>query len=51
MQDFIEKFNRFFEERGKLEIEGKNLRITIGNETLVIQLPSIIGGESKATDD
>jgi hypothetical protein len=50
MKDLIDEFNRFFNGSAKAEIENGKLNITTGNETLVIQLPLVIGGQSKATD-
>ena len=50
MQAIIDRFNGFFEGSAKAEIDEKRLRITIGTQTLIIQLPSIVGGEGRSMD-
>ncbi len=56
MQEIIEKFNSFFKGSAKAEINNQNeLKITIGSQTIIIELPSVVGGkcvgpERKTTD-
>ena len=50
MQEIIENFNKTFEGTAKAEIEDKQLKLTIGNETWTIELPRIVGASSKAVE-
>ena len=50
MQAIMDRFNRFFEGSAQAEIDGERLRITIGTQTLIIQLPSIVRGEGRSKD-
>jgi len=49
MQSIIDNFNSFFKGNAKIEIDKNNLRITIGSQTLIIQLPSVTGAQSKGS--
>ncbi len=46
MPNLIEEFNKHFEGKAIVEIEGKLLRITIDNRVLLIKLPHILAWES-----
>ena len=46
--NLIDQINDFFGTDAHVAIDKKNLKITIGNRTLVIELPSIAGAEAKA---
>ena len=43
----IDEFNEFFGESAGACIRGDELLITVGNRTMHIQLPGMVGGESK----
>ena len=43
MQGIIDEFNRFFEGSAEIEIKDESLMITIGTQTMIIQLPSVVG--------
>jgi hypothetical protein len=45
----IEGFNSFFAGTAKAEISGGTMRIAIGDQTLLIRLPAIVGGQCHAT--
>lgn len=46
LHDIIAQFNSFFEEIAKAEINDQNeLKVTIGSQTIVIELPPIVGTE------
>jgi len=47
MQRIIDEFNLFFEGTAKAKLEGDTLKITIGSQTLTIQISSLIGLSSK----
>lgn len=48
MNDLIDQINAFFGTDAHVVIENNNLKITIGNQTLIIELPTIVGANSKA---
>lgn len=50
MQELIEQFNKAFDGAAKAEVKADHLWITVGTETLIIQLPMIVGGQSKPMD-
>ena len=41
MKELIDGFNQFFGKNAKAKIKNNRLEITIGTQTLIIQLPSI----------
>ncbi len=45
MQELIDKFNEFFGEDAKAQIKGGFLEITVSSKTIVIELPSVVGGQ------
>ena len=45
----LESFNAFFKGNATAQINGTRLEITIGTQTLVVSLPEVIGGQSKAS--
>ena len=47
MEILIEQFNIFFDGKAKLGIKNNELHITIGEKTLFLSLPDIIGGCSR----
>lgn len=50
MKDLMDEFNKFFGENAKAQIKNDCLEITIGSQTLIIQLPSIVGGQGVSYD-
>ena len=44
----IDQFNDFFGEDAHVVIKNNYMEITIGNKTMVIELPSMAGGSSMA---
>jgi len=44
----IDQFNDFFGKDAHVVIEKNDLKITIGNQTLVITLPTVAGASSMA---
>ena len=46
-KNLVDRFNSFFEGSAKIEINGSNLEIAIGSQTLIISLPEIIGVDSR----
>ncbi len=47
LEDLIREFNKFFNGNASLVINGDELKITIGSQTLTVLLPQVIGTESK----
>lgn len=43
MQEIVDKFNSLFEGDARAEIKNNDLKITVGSQTLIIQLPSVVG--------
>ena len=50
MQDLMDKFNQFFDGAAKVEIVRERLHVTVGTQTLFIDLPHIGGACSKPTE-
>lgn len=48
MKELLKQFNDFFGKDAHMVVETNNLKITIGNQTLEIALPTIVGTSSKA---
>ncbi len=46
MKELIEEFNQFFVGEAEAVIKEGRVEITIGTRTLIISLPTIIGGQS-----
>ena len=44
----IDQFNDFFDKSAHVVIKKNHMEITIGNKTMVIELPSMAGGSSMA---
>jgi hypothetical protein len=49
--DLVGQFNEIFHDRARAVIRGKQLLITIGNRTMHIQLPMVVGAESTGSSD
>jgi len=49
MDKIVEEFNEFFKGSAEIIINGDRLEVTIGSQTLIISLPEVIGGQSKAS--
>lgn len=47
MDGLIEQFNEYFDGDAKVKIVAGRLEITIGNQTLFISSPDIVGGKSR----
>lgn len=51
MQDTIDQINAFLGTNAHIAVENNNLKITTGNEALIIGfVPTIIGGDSMGAD-
>jgi len=50
MQNLIQRFNQFFEGEAKAEIQNDRLKITIGTQTMEIQVSFDIGIQSSPMD-
>ena len=44
--NFLDIFNSFFGGTAEITINGDELKITIGSQTLTVSLPQVIGTES-----
>ena len=47
MLNLLDRFNSYFEGDAEAKIVAGRLEITIGNQTLFISLPDIVGGKSR----
>ena len=47
MTSILEQINEFFGPDLTVVIEKNDLKITVGQRTLVVQMPNIVGAESK----
>ena len=47
MENLIKRFNEYFDGDAKARIVASGLEITIGNQTLFISLPDVIGGSHR----
>jgi hypothetical protein len=43
--DLVGQFNAIFHGVAEATVKGKEIFITIGNRTMVVQLPSVLGGQ------
>lgn len=46
--EIVKQFNDFFGEDAHVVIKNNHMEITIGNKTMVIELPTMAGGSSMA---
>ena len=48
MEEIMKQFNDFFGENAHVVIKKNDIEITVGTKTLTIQLPTVVGGKSRA---
>jgi hypothetical protein len=48
--ELIAAFNRFFEGTASAEIVDNCVHITVGTQTLIVSLPTVVGGQCRPVD-